>query len=108
MDPFNPNTINSNQFLGSMDSCAVYSRVVKILENGALDLASKFEVFSRVTLEKSLNLHQSISYIAKTLLGLEPALVCSRTQALSDCSNENATNKYFSYLVNIHINNLRI
>ena len=30
-------------------------RVVKILENGALDLASKFEGFSRVTLEKSLN-----------------------------------------------------
>ena len=31
------------------------TRVVKILENGALDLASKFEGFSRVTLEKSSN-----------------------------------------------------
>ena len=33
----------------------VDTRVVKILENGALDLASKFEGFSRVTLEKSSN-----------------------------------------------------
>ena len=43
-------------FIAVLCYAIVAIRVVKILENGALDLASKFEDFSRVTLEKSSNL----------------------------------------------------